>query len=46
MRIRKKRMRPRRLLRGAKLEGAAIRELSDLPYGTTRLLLGRRSRNG
>ena len=30
MRIRKKRMRPRRVLRGAKLEGAAIRELSDL----------------
>jgi hypothetical protein len=30
MRIRKKRMRPRRMLRGAKLEGAAIRELSDL----------------
>src|ERR1700730_3802054 len=29
MRIRKKRMRPRRMLRGAKLEGAAIRELSD-----------------
>jgi hypothetical protein len=30
MRIRKNRMRPRRVLRGAKLEGAAIRELSDL----------------
>jgi hypothetical protein len=30
MRVRKKRMRPRRALRGAKLEGAAIRELSDL----------------
>jgi hypothetical protein len=30
MRIRKIRMRPRRVLRGAKLEAAAIRELSDL----------------
>ena len=30
MRIRKKRLRPRRMLRGAKLEGASIRELSDL----------------